>query len=443
MKDDCIVHGVVSKVERRFEPEKAEKLLMAPQKRAEPVFVEGKGAIVKDAHGKEYIDCLIGNGVASLGHCNPQLVEAIKKQSEKLITCPGHFWHPPMLELVEELSKIMPEHLQKFFFCCSGAEAVEGAMKIATKYCFVKGKTAMSLVALEHSTHGTLGLSGTLTGRKKFKSGLGTFVRYPGVVHIPAPYCYRCELEFPDCGIQCARALHTVINSRGPEDIAALIYEPIIGAGGMIIPPKEYIQTIDKICRENGIVVVADEVFSGMGRTGKMFAFEHFETNPDILVLSKALGGGISIAAFISTKEIGDVLQSSDHASTLGGNPLACAAAVASIRTIRSLGLVENAEKTGKSMLRTLVELKNESEYVGDVRGLGLTMGIEIVEDKKSKKPAPSKAGKLVRTLLENGVIVGLCGAESNVVRINPPLVISSQQAEKTMQEFGKALKAI
>lgn len=418
--------------------------LMAPVPKVSlPLIVKGKGATIWDDEGNEYIDCHSGPGVCNVGHCHPQLIEAIEAQVKRLIISPFRTSHGPLIELCEELGNIMPNPLKRAFLCNSGTEACEGAVKVARKHAVMNGKTGTCVVSLEHSYHGMDGLSSTLTAQKRYKKKIAGHAIYPGILHIPAPYCYRCYLEFPDCGIHCARALESIENCRGAEDIAALIYEPILGAGGIIVPPKEYHQMIGKICKDYGINLILDEVFTGFGRTGKMFACEHWKIEPDIMTVAKAIGGGFPIGAILMSEEIAHSIEPGDLVHTFSGNPLACAAALASLKIIKTEKLPERAARIGLFMIKGLEAIKNEGIFEGDVRGLGLAIGIELVKDEKTKSPDPLKAKKLEEDALKQGVIVQASGAYENVIRINPPLTISEEQADKAITVITKCLKSL
>lgn len=417
--------------------------LILPETRSYPLICKGRGAKLWDANGKEYIDWHAGPGVANVGYCHPKMTEALKSQIEKLSSCPMNLWHMPFIELVDAFEAILPAHLARFYLINGGAEAVEGAIKLAKKHCLCQKKAGTHIVALQHAFHGRTALTNTLNGLPKSKSGQYNFANYPGVEHIPAPYCYRCRLEYPKCGIYCATVLENVINSEGADDVAAFIYEPVLGAGGIIVPPREYHEIVQKICRKHGIHMICDEVFTGFGRTGKMFAFQHFGIEPDIVALAKGLGSGFPVGAFAARDEIGLSLAANDHGVSVGGNPLACTAAKACIEVIKEERLPENAMKIGGIIMESFKELEEKSSIIGEVRGLGLAIGIEIVQDKGTKAPGSSEAARLRKELLKRGVIVGTAAQFNNVIRVNPPLVITEEEVKKAIDAFSDSLKSV
>lgn len=423
---------------------KKEKEFFVPAYAKKPlVIVEGKDTVVRDLEGNEYIDCLSGISVVNAGHCPDRLVRAGQEQIAKLIHCSGLYHNIPATLLAEKIAEITPSPLNKSFFVNSGAEAVEGAAKIAKKYAVTQGRTGAGLIALEGSFHGRLALSLTLTGQSKYKKGFGTFANSPGVVHAPMPYCYRCPLSYPDCDIECARKVKDIIKYHTTGDVAAMIVEPIMGEGGIIVPPKEYHELIPKICKEHDILYIADEVQTGFGRTGKMFGIEHWGIKPDILTMAKGLGAGMPIGGYVTTSEIADSLQSGDHFSTFGGNPVSCAVAAENIDYLRDEGLISNAEKIGIQFRNRFNELADQISLIGEVRGKGLMIGVELVNDQKTKEPASEEVAVIAKYMMKKGVLVGTGGVLGNVFRIQPPLCITSEQATKVMETFEEGAKKL
>jgi 4-aminobutyrate aminotransferase/(S)-3-amino-2-methylpropionate transaminase len=423
---------------------KKEKEYYVPAYAKKPlVIVEGKDAVVRDADGKEYIDCLSGIAVVNAGHCPEKLVRAGQEQMAKLIHCSGLYHNVPATLLAEKIANITPESLQKSFFVNSGAEAVEGAVKIAKKYAVTQGRTGAGLIALEGSFHGRLALSLTLTGQAKYKKGFGTFANSPGVVHAPMPYCYRCPLSFPDCCIECATKVEDIIKYHTSADVAAMIVEPIMGEGGIVVPPDDYHKIVQQICKDHEILFIADEVQTGFGRTGKMFAIELWDIVPDTMTMAKGLGAGMPIGGYVTTSVIADSFQSGDHFSTFGGNPVSCAVACANIDYLQEEGLIANAEKIGTQILKRLSELENRINLIGEVRGKGLMIGIELVQDKKTKKPASDEASGIAKHMMERNVLVGTGGVKGNVLRIQPPLCITSEQATRVLDIFEEEVKRV
>jgi len=421
---------------------KKEKEFYVPAYAKKPlVIVEGKDTVVRDAEGNEYIDCLSGISVVNAGHCPDRLVRAGQDQLAKLIHCSGLYHNIPATLLAEKIAEITPPFLKKSFFANSGAEAVEGAIKIAKKYAVTQGRTGAGVIALEGSFHGRLGLSLTLTGQAKYKKGFGTFANFPGVVHAPMPYCYRCPLSYPDCDIECARKIKDIIKYHTSSDVAAMIVEPVMGEGGIVVPPKEYHDIVRKICKDHNILYIADEVQTGFGRTGKMFGIEHWGIKPDILTMAKGLGAGMPIGGYVTTSEISDSLESGDHFSTFGGNPVSCAVAAENIDYLRDANLISNSEKIGGQVKDRLTEMADQISLIGEVRGKGLMIGVELVKDRKDKTPASDEAAQLAKQFMKKGVLVGTGGVLGNVIRFQPPLCITNEQATKVLGIFEKEVK--
>lgn len=407
------------------------------------VIVKGKDTIVWDADGKEYIDCIAGISVTNAGHCPDRIVRAGQEQLEKLIHCSGMYHNIPATLLAEKLASITPPSLKKSFFANSGAEAVEGAVKIAKKYAVTQGRTGAGLIAIEGSFHGRLGLSLTLTGQAKYKKGFGTFANFPGITHAPMPYCYRCPLSYPDCAIECARRIEDIIKYHTSADVAAIVVEPVMGEGGIVVPPEEYHEIVPKICKDHDILYIADEVQTGFGRTGRMFGIELWDMTPDIMTMAKGLGAGMPIGGYIATTEIADALESGDHFSTFGGNPVSCAVALENINYLLDAGLVTNSEKIGNQIKKRFEELQAKISLIGDVRGTGLMIGVELVKDEKTKKPAIDEVKEVAKRMMKKGVLVGTGGVHGNVFRIQPPLCITSEQADKVVEIFEEEVKQL
>jgi len=327
-----------------------------------PFIVKGEGVTVEDTEGKTYLDFMSGPGVLNIGHCHPEIVTAAQKQVGMLTQCPGNLLNVQSIELATKLAQITPGDLKMSFFCNSGAEANDAAVKLAMKYASKNGKTATGVVALEHSFHGRLALTLSLTGMTSRKKGLSGYASFP-VRHIMAPYCYRCVLDYPSCDLYCTQCLDNLFTAQVPADsIAAFICEPIIGVGGVIIPPKEYLPRIKEICHQNGVLLIIDEVFSGFGRTGKMFASEHSGVIPDIMTLAKALGGGFPLGAAITSAGVGSAFEAGDHYTTYGlNNVTGLAAGLKGIEIIERDNFTENAANVGEYFLQDLKKNPPES----------------------------------------------------------------------------------
>ena len=408
-----------------------------------PVVTKASGPYVWDINGKQYLDCGTGPGVMNIGHCHPRVTEVIKQQVETLTQTPGRAYTIPVLELADKIAEIAPGNLRKSFFCNSGAEAIEGAVKLSLKRAYKNSKAGMGIIALQHAFHGRLSLALALTGITGRKRGFGPFSTFPGVVHVQAPYCYRCKLKYPSCEVCCAD-FEELLKCSGPGEFAVFIAEPILAVGGILIPPDEYWPKIREFCDQNGITLVFDEVFIGFGRTGKLFASQHWNVVPDIMTIAKALGGGLPLGAFVSTPEVADALEVGDHYTTFGwNNVVSSAAGLEGIKVLEEERLVDNSRDMGKIMLEGLRALAERSDIMGDVRGKGLLVGVELVEDKESRVPYPDAAKKISASMMERGIIVAPTGSWSNVVRIVPTLTINEGHVEQVISTFESALKDI
>ncbi len=406
------------------------------------VLVEGQGAILKDINGKEYIDCFAGIAVSNVGHAHDRLVQAATNQMKKLIHTSGRFFNIPQTLLVEKLEEITPTYLKHTYLCNSGTEAVENAVKLVKKHAYSQGKPGGTLIALEGSFHGRLGYALSLTGQGKYKKGLANYTNIPGIVHAPVPYSYRTKMDEDELGTDCALAVEEIIDKHIVGDVAAFIMEPILGEGGIIVPPVSYFETIARILKERDIPFILDEVQSGFGRTGKLFAAEHWDLNPDLMTMAKGMGGGMPIGAVIASSKIANSVESGDFFSTYGGNPVCSAVALENIEILRDENLIQNATKIGKIFFDGLLDLQKKHSLIGDIRGKGLMIGIELVQNQETKKPASEETNKIVNYLKDEGIIIGLGGIFGNVLRLQPPLCINEDQANKVLEEieevFGK-----
>lgn len=408
------------------------------------VIVEGKGAIVKDLDGKEYIDCHAGYAAVNVGHCHPRIVKAIQEAAAKIWHVSWDFYTVSTALLAEKIVEITPKKLSKVLFCSVGAEAVENAIKFAKKYQVKKhGRPGAQIVSLMGAFHGRTAYAMSLTGKNKYKDGLSTYVHL-GVVHAFPPYCYRCpfKLEYPECDVHCAKYLEDLIYLQTTGDIAAFICEPIFGEGGIIVPPKEYIPEAVKIFREHGALFIDDEVQTGFGRTGKLFGIEWYNVEPDIMTLAKGIASGVPIAAVVTTEEVASVMGPIDHCSTYGGNEVTCAAALENIKVLLEEKLHEKALEIGKIFMEGLNELMEKHKLIGDVRGKGLMIGIELVKDREKKTPAPDEANKVRMEAQKRGLLINVGGMYGNVLRIQPPLLITEEQAKKALEILDNSLEA-
>lgn len=422
--------------------EKADKYLIKSMvSKLEPVVVsEANGATIKDLNGKEYIDCFAGISVTNTGHCHPEVVEAVAKQARKLVHAGTYVYYvPPAIELAEKLASIAPKGLQKTFLGNSGAEAVECALKLARK--FTKKYEFLSLMGSFHGRGiATLSITGQ-ANRRKYDMGpylSGVSFAYP-------PYCYRCPFEqtYPECDLLCARSVQDVIDYCTSKGVAAFIAEPVLGEGGIIPPPPEYFRVVKEILDMNGILFIADEVKSGFGRTGKLFAIEHYGVTPDLMALAKGIAGGFPISACIARADIGSSFEPGDHLSTFGGNPVCAAAALANINVLLREKLPEQATEKGAYIMKRLKEMAEAHSIIGDVRGKGLMIGIELVKDQKKKTPAKEETTRIRDIAREKGLLIGSGGVKGCVLRLQPPLIIEKKQMDKAIDILETAIKTI
>jgi len=406
-----------------------------------PIFVaESERALIKDVDGNEYIDFATGISCLNVGHRDPEVMKAIQEQTEKYLHLCFHITpYEPYVRLAEKLTKLAPGRFnKKVVLVNSGAEAVENAVKVARRY---TGKP--TVVTFEYAFHGRTRLAMSLTGSvHPYKYGFGPLDL--AVHRTPYAYCYRCSfgLEYPACNMRCVEYIRdTFAVHLSPEDVAAIIVEPIQGEGGFIVPPKEFLPGLRKICDENSILLIADEVQSGMGRTGKMFAVEQFKVIPEMIAMAKSLGGGLPIAATIGREEIMDSVQVGGLGGTFGGNPLSCVAALKTVDLVQRL--LKNAEKLGEKLIRRIREMQKKYEVIGDVRGVGLMAAVELVTDRKTKKPAKEERNQILKECYKNGLIIIGAGAYKNVIRFLPPINISEELLNKGLDKIENAMKNV
>jgi 4-aminobutyrate aminotransferase len=403
----------------------------------EPVVVErAEGARIVDADGTEYIDCFAGIAVNNAGHRHPRVIAAVKEQLEKVVHAASYVYHVPVVaETAEKLAKVSPGKLQKTFFANSGAEGIETAMRLAKAF---TGRR--ELISLTQSFHGRTYATLSITGNKARKTHGGPYM--PGVLWAPMPYVYRNPFGTDDPEVvaqRCADMIEWAIDFQSSGDVAAFISEAVWGEGGIIVPPDSYFRRVKQILNHHGILFICDEVQSGFGRCGSFFAIEQFGVDPDIMIAAKGIADGFPIAACIATPEIADSLKPGEHLSTYGGNPVCCAAASANIDVMLDEDLPGQAARKGERFLGGLHDLAGKHELIGDVRGIGLMLGMELVTDKRSKEPAKAQAAAIRRICRENGVLVGVGGQLANVIRIQPPLVISDDDLDRTLEVLDQA----
>lgn len=399
-----------------------------------------EGSLVTDLDGNTFIDLTGGIGCMNVGHSAAGVREAVQAQAAKLQhTCFQVAMYEPYVALIEKLIAITPGSFpKKGCLFNSGAEAVENAIKIARR---ATGR--QSIVCFEHGFHGRTLLTMTLTSKvKPYKDGFGPLA--PEIYKAPLPYTFQRPAEQSEDAYveEQIKALHGFLNSTvAPERIAAVILEPVLGEGGFIVPPKRFVKEVDKICRENGIVLIADEIQSGFARTGKMFACEHFDLQPDMFTLAKAMSNGYPLSAVIGRAEIMDAVQSGGLGGTFGGNPVACAAALATIEAIEREGLCARAEKLGAFLRAGLVDLSRQVNCLGEIRGLGAMLAFEVV--KNGREPDREKAEKIVIACAHKGVLVLTAGLEGNVIRLLMPLNIKDEHIREAMNVLHEVIVGI
>ena len=406
--------------------------------RAYPLVAErGEGAIVQDVDGNRFLDFNAGIAVVATGHCHPRVVQAIQQQAARLIHMSGtDFYYEEMVALAEKLVAIAPgDSPRRVSFGNSGAEAIEGCIK-AARYATGRDK----IIAFFGSFHGRTMGALSLTARKAVqRKGFGPMM--PGVVHAPYPYCYRCPFgkEPEGCAVECVKYIEdTLLKTIAPaEETAAIIVEPVQGEGGYIVPPRKFFDELTRVARQNGILLIFDEVQSGMGRTGKMWAAEHFDAVPDIFAVAKGIASGLPLGATVARADL-MTWPPGAHASTFGGNPVACAAALMTIELLEK-ELMENAARMGAYLKERMRTWPERFPIVGEVRGLGLMIGVELVRDQETKDKAPELRDAVVHHAFERGLLV--LGAGDNTVRLSPPLVITRDQCDFAIETLEECLR--
>jgi 4-aminobutyrate aminotransferase/(S)-3-amino-2-methylpropionate transaminase len=408
-----------------------------------PSFIkEAHGAVMIDTEGRELIDFAGGIGVNNVGHCHPKVVAAIKDQAEKCIhTCFHVAMYQVYLDLAAKLNELAPGDFNKMtMFANSGAEAVENAVKIA-RY----NKNRPAVICLDNAYHGRTMYTLTLTSKiQPYKFGFGPFAS--DVYRMPSAYCYRCTfgLQYPDCQVACADYLEDFFISHvSAEATAAIIAEPIQGEGGFITPPPEYFSKLQKIAQKYDIALIIDEVQTGVGRTGKFFAIEHWGIEPDIVTLAKSLGGGMPLSAIVAREDLINRIHVGGLGGTFSGNPVSCSAGLAVMEIMLEDGLLKRAQDLGQTLLSRFQELQNSHEVIGEVRGKGPMLAMELVEDRETKKPAKSAAEKLVNYCFDKGLILLSCGTYGNVIRTLMPLVITDEQLERGLRIMEEGFREV
>jgi len=410
----------------------------------EPVLiVDAKGAVLKDAKGKEYIDLLASHGFASLiGYNHPAVAEAIKEQAGRLYSLSSEFPTAPGIALAEKVIQVTPEPFQKVFFASAGTEVVEAALFLAKKY-----TRKYEIVSLYGDFHGRSHGSRSLLGYAPLKKEMGPLL--PGVSRIPSYYCYRCSLEltYPACDLQCAKLLEDALLYDTSGNVAVFVTESLQGTAGNIPAPDGYFQKIKEILDRHNILLFMDEIFTAFGNTGKRFCFEHYGVIPDMLTMSKTLGGGLPISALLTTERIAEAFAPPEpiqYYTTFGSNPLMAAAALAVLETILKERPWEKAAALGPYWMKGLRKLQDKHELIGDVRGKGVMIGVELVKDRKTKEPAKAESLRLKAEAWKRGLILPAgMGWLENTIRMIPPVVMTQDQIDQTLQIMDESFAVI
>ncbi len=409
------------------------------------VMQRGRGAMIEDVDGNIFLDFNAGVAVCATGHAHPRVVEAIKHQVDEFIHISGtDYYYPHLPALAERLSRLTPGRFaKKAHFGNSGAEAVEGAIKVA-----LYATRRQKLIGFFGAFHGrTLGALSLTASKARQRAGFGP--QALDVTHLPYANCYRCpyNLKPESCGAYeskgpyCARIIEELLfkTTVPAEECAAIVVEPIQGEGGYIVPPASFLQTIREIADRHGVLVIADEVQSGMGRTGKMFASEHFDFVPDVVVTAKGIASGLPLSAVVAREDLMKWPPGA-HASTFGGNPVAIAASLVTIELLEE-GLLANAAAVGQYLLDGARELMKKHQIIGDVRGRGLMIGIELVKDRTTKEPASQERDQVEIECFHRGLIIQGCGVST--IRLSPPLIIDQEQCDFALETLDQALSAV
>lgn len=409
------------------------------------VMKRAQGAIIEDVDGNLFLDWVGGVGVLNVGHNHPKVIDAIKSQSEEYLH--GMFnivTHEKYIELSEKISELAPVRgeKKKTFFANSGAEADENAIKVA-KAC--TGRP--NIIVFSGAFHGRTLLTMTMTAKKSYSKGLGPFP--DGVYRVEFPYLYRCpgNMSGDEAISYYIKKFEQVFEESSPAElVAAVVIEPLQGEGGFIPAPIEYIKAIRKICDDRGILLIADEVQTGFGRTGRMFASDYWKEEgcePDIMAVAKSIAGGLPLSGVVASEELMDTVPKGLIGGTYGGNALSCAAGLEVIKIMQEENLIARSQEIGKVCMKRFQQWKDSYSFIGDVRGMGAMIGIEFVKDKTSKEPAPEFVNQLIQSCVKRGLIIENAGTYGNVVRFLAPLVISDEQLESGFQIMEESMKEV
>lgn len=408
------------------------------------VAERGEGSYLWDVNGERYLDFTSGIAVNNVGHCNPAIVSAVRNQLDRLIHTSMVTCHTPLIELAEKLAKIAPAGLDSVFLNNSGGEAIDAALKFAR---FITGRP--NIISFTGAFHGrTLLATAITTAKSYYREGYDPLPA--GVYQAPYPYCFRCPVgqRAGECQLECFTALEKLFQHQvKPNTVAAIIMEPVLGEGGYVVPAtgystkNGYMQRLRDLCDQHGIMLIFDEVQSGFGRTGQWFAANHWHVSPDIMVMAKGIASGFPMAGFMARKELLDKWSPGRHGSTYGGNPLACTAALASINLIETENLLENARKMGDRIVSRLRLLKTKYPAIGEIRGLGLMIGIEFID--AAGNPDGEQLSRLVDECFKRKLLLLDCGSKDHVIRFLPPLTCTQSEVDESLDIFESALHAI
>lgn len=389
------------------------------------MIVEGKMQYLWDETGRQYLDAFAGIVTVSVGHCHPKIVEKVREQTDRLQHTTTIYLHPAIAQFAEKLASKMPEGLSRSYFTNSGSEANEVAILSSREF---TGNA--DVVALRNGYHGGTSVPMSLTAHGSWKFPANARAN---VLHSHPGYCYRCpyDLEYPSCDLKCAHDLKNVIEYQTPGEIACFIGEPIQGVGGAVTPPKEFFSIVYDIVRQHGGLCIADEVQGGFGRTGKHYwAHQNWDVTPDMVTMAKGIGNGIPLGAMTTTEEISEVMTKRIHFNTFGGNPISMTQGLATLEVIDEENIQQNALEIGGHLKDRLLELQDKHTMIGEVRGMGLMLGVELVTDRKTKEPAKAQAAEAMERCKELGLIIGKGGLYGNTLRIKPPMCISKDDAD-------------
>ena len=401
------------------------------------VVDHGEGVYLIDTAGRRYIDFTSGIGVTSTGHAHPKIAHAIADQATKLIHGQADIvYHKPMMELIDEMSSLLawPE-LSEYFFSNSGAEIVEAAVKLSKQ-----ATRRQNVIVFSSSFHGRTHLTMAMTTSKTtYRVGYQPLVS--GIFVTPYPYAYQLKMNEAETTDYCLHELKRLLKSQSaPEETACIVIEPVLGEGGYVVPPAEFMHELRALCDQHGILLVADEVQSGIGRTGKWFALEHFGVQPDVLITAKGIASGMPLSALVTRQDLMGKWITGSHGGTFGGNAVACAAAVATLRVIKEEKLLDNANARGEQLLAGLRRLQQEFSTIGDVRGKGLMVATEFTQD---GDPDTTTSKAVVKVAFDRGLMLLTCGTYDNVIRWIPPLVVNEREVDEALKIFAAALDTV